>query len=426
MSKAAPYPELRKAWQALVAVHGPWAAGFLAFLMLSLPLAPDLVPLALVLFMAAALFQHRGHFQRPDRTVWTTPFTWLMAFFMLHVVGMVWTEDTAFGLFDLQVKAPLLALPLIALFVPLMSHEARNAVLFIATLANAIAVLVCLFSALVRLVIGSEFGAAQEFFSARFSYLIHPSYWAMYLCVALASWVLTPMHTWLPAVLSRVVLVLLCLGVVLSGSKLGWILLALLLPVVLVLRWRDHALRRTLLGLALGSAAGLALLVTVSPYARDRVQEAWRAAFTETVQDDARTSSAVRRLTWSAAQELIAADPMLGTGTGDIKNELLRIYDQRGQEWAKEHRLNAHSQFLQSAACLGVVALMLLVLSLVAPLFGKWNHDALAVIFLATCLLNWSVESVLEVQAGVVWTVVMAFLLFTSAKQNGPEVPQRS
>jgi O-antigen ligase len=199
---------------------------------------------------------------------------------------------------------------------------------------------------------------------------------------------------------------------------MGWILLALLLPVVLVLRWHDHALRRTLFGLAFISAAGLALLVTLSPYARDRVQEAWRAAFTETVQEDARTSSAVRRLTWSAAQELIANEPMLGTGTGDIKNELLRIYEERGQSWAKDHRLNAHSQFLQSAACLGVFALFMLLGSLVAPLFGTWKRDALALIFLATCLLNWSVESMLEVQAGVVWTVAMAFLFFTASKPD--------
>jgi hypothetical protein len=45
----------------------------------------------------------------------------------------------------------------------------------------------------------------------------------------------------------------------------------------------------------------------------------------------------------------------------------------------------------------------------------------LAVIFLGTCLLNWSVESMLEVQAGVVWTVVIAFVLFTTADGNSEE-----
>jgi O-antigen ligase len=421
MNKALPYDQFRTAWASLMVLHGPWASGFLAFLVTALPLAPNLVPIALVLFIVAALVQHRKQFQRPSHGVWSTPFPWLAGFFLLHVLGMIWTEDIAFGLFDLQIKAPLLALPLLAMTLPAMKRDARDAILFIATLANVLAVVICLISALVRLAIGSEFGAAQELFSARFSFLIHPSYWAMYLCLALASWVLTPMHTWLPSAPSRAVLVLLCLGVVLSGSKLGWILLMLLLPMMLVLRWRDLALRRTLLALGAVTAGGLSLLVVVSPYARDRVQEAWRVAFSETVEDNAQTSSAVRRLTWSAAQELIAQDPMLGTGTGDIKNELLRIYDDRGQSWAKEHRLNAHSQFLQSAACLGALGMLLLVLSLAAPLFGTWKRNALAVIFLGTCLLNWIVESMLEVQAGVVWTVVIAFVLFTTADGGNEE-----
>jgi len=299
--------------------------------------------------------------------------------------------------------------------VPAMTRNGRDAVLFIATLANGLAVLVCLVSALVRMALGSEFGVAQEFFSARFSYLIHPSYFAMYLCFSLAAWLLTPMHTWMPATANRTLLIMISLGVVLSGSKLGWILLALLLPAVLVLRWRDVQLRRTLVVLGTITGAGLALLVIASPYARDRVQEAWHAAFAGTVEDDAQTSSAVRRLTWSAAQELFAEAPLTGTGTGDIKNELLRIYGERGQTWAQEHRLNAHSQFLQSAACLGLLGILCLALALVMPLFGHWKRDALVWVFLVACALNWSVESMLEVQAGVVWTVVMAFLLFRTS-----------
>ena len=412
----------RTAWRVLLAGHGPWAAGFFAFLVAALPLAPNLVPLALVLFIVAMVVQHRGHFRRPTRVVWLTPFPWLMAFFLLHVLGMAWTDDTSFGLYDLQIKAPLLVVPLLAMVVPTMSRNARHAVLFIATLANVLAVVVCLVSALVRMALGSEFGVAQEFFSARFSYLIHPSYFAMYLCFSLAAWLLTPMHTWMPAAANHAVLIALSLGVVLSGSKMGWILLALLLPAVLVLRWRDVPLRRTLIALGTFTGVGLALLVLASPYARDRVQEAWRAAFAEVVEDDAQTSSAVRRLTWSAAQELFAEAPLTGTGTGDIKNELLRIYGERGQMWAQEHRLNAHSQFLQSAACLGVFGILLLMLSLLIPLFGQCKREALAWVFLVACALNWSVESMLEVQAGVVWTVVMAFVLFSTSSAKTSEL----
>lgn len=415
MSKFLPTEQFLTAWRSLRATHGPWAAGFLAFLVAVIPLAPNLVPLALVSFMVALVAQHHKQFMRPTRAVWSTPFPWFVGIFLLHVLGMAWTEDLDFGLFDLQIKAPLLVLPLLAMVVPAMSRVGRDAVLFMATMANALAVLVCLISAVVRSAIGPGFGAAQELFSARFSFLIHPSYFAMYLCFSLAAWVLTPLHTWLPKLANSAVLVLLCLGVVLSGSKLGWILLALLLPLALVIRWREVSLRRTLIALGAITGIGLALLVAASPYARDRVVETWRAAFSGTVEANAQTSSAVRKLTWSVAQELFAAQPLTGTGTGDIKNELLRIYGERGQNWAQEHRLNAHSQFLQSAACLGVFGILLLVSALIVPLFGHWKRDALAWVFLVTCALNWSVESMLEVQAGVVWTVVIAFVLFTTS-----------
>ena len=239
--------------------------------------------------------------------------------------------------------------------------------------------------------------------------------------MGLAAWVLTPIFDRLPRWMSILVLGVLVFGIILSGSKMGWIVMIVILVVAIVLRWRDTELRNTLLGLGTASVIGLVLFVVVSPYARDRVQEAWKAAFTEHVDDNAETSSAVRRITWSAAEALILEHPVRGTGTGDIKNELLRVYGERGQFWAQEHRLNAHSQFLQSAACLGVGCGLLLVLMLLVPLCTPWRRDPIVLLFLLVCALNWSVESMLEVQAGVVWTAVMAFVLFRSSK-GSPDV----
>lgn len=407
-----PYHHVRSAWMTLVQAMGPWAAGFLVFLLAALSMAANLVPVGVVGLMIALLVHHWRSIRRPDASVWTAPLPWLALYFLLHVLAMAWTEDIDFGLFDLQIKAPLLAVPLVAMLIPVLSCPTRNAALFIGFMVNALAVIICMLAVVVRIAVGSEFEVTQEVFSARFSFLVHPSYFAMYLCLSLAAWVLTPMHTWLPTWYGRFVLLILCIGIVLSGSKLGWIMLALVLPFALVLRWHDRDLRATLLGMGAISAFGLGLLIAMSPYARDRVQEAWRTAFAETVVEDAGTSSAVRVITWSAAKELIMADPWTGTGTGDIKNELLRIYAERGQSYALEHRLNAHSQFLQSAACLGILGGMLLVILLFAPLFGTWRRDPLVLVFLVICALNWSVESMLEVQAGVVWTATMVLLLF--------------
>lgn len=412
MSTQGAYSEFRAAWSAIVATHGAWVAGALCALMAGLSLLPALVPPLLVVMLVASVIAHRKLLPGRPVITWRSPFPWSVAYYLLHVIGMLWTEDLAFGAFDLQIKAPLLALPLLTLLIPAFTKQGRDLLLFTGTMGSGLAVIICIVAALIRIAVGSEFEVTQEVFSARFSFLVHPSYFAMYLCFFVAAWTLTPIHRWVPQQLSFAVLLLLCIGVVLCGSKLGWITFALLFPMVLIARWRDVALRRTLLGMGALSGIALILLLVGSPYALDRVREALSAARPDTEVGDAETSSAVRRITWSAAIELFDDAPMIGTGTGDVKNELLRVYASHGREWAVEHRLNAHNQFLQSAACLGVLGAGFLALFLLAPLAGFGRKELLTVVFIGLCALNWSVESMLEVQAGVVWTALLTVVLF--------------
>lgn len=399
-------------WRSLVEEEGAWSAALFMALMAALPLAPDLVPALLISFIVATVLHHRGNFRWPAAQRWDTPLPWAVLFYLLHVLGMVWSSDMAFGWFDLQIKLPLLLLPLLANVLPSLSVSSRSAVLFVHVLINAVAVMICSIAALVRIALGSELEPAQEIFSSAFSLFLHPSYFALYLSLALASWVLTPLHRWLPLWISRALLLVLCLGVVLCGSKMGWLVLVLLLPSALLVQWSDRGWRMTLLGSAGLSLVGLGVLVAASPYARERVEEALHVALHGNNDANAETSSAVRTITWSAAITLFKEAPLLGTGTGDIKNELILLYAQRGQHWAQERRLNAHGQFLQSAACLGIGGVGCLAFMVLAPFFGRFRKDALAVAFVVICALNWSVESMLEVQAGVVWTAMMVLLLF--------------
>jgi O-antigen ligase len=137
-------------------------------------------------------------------------------------------------------------------------------------------------------------------------------------------------------------------------------------------------------------------------------------AISATRAEDAATdqSSALRVLVWDVATDLIAAHPIAGTGTGDIKDELVEAYTRRGFVHAAEERLNAHSQFLQTAATLGLPGLMLLVLLLGIPLIHTIRmRDHVATVLLLSSTLNWAVESMLEVQAGVVFFSFFALLL---------------
>ncbi|MEO8068480.1 MAG: O-antigen ligase family protein [Flavobacteriales bacterium] len=395
----------------LIAVHGRvagWALLASAFaLSVWSPIALPMMAFAAV----ALLLQHRTalRFRRPAPTSFAF---WAMVFYALHLVGMAWTADTAFGLFDLEIKAPLLVFPLLLCFLPVEVRVGRKGVLFAMAIGGAASVLLKVLLAVVRIASGTGLSPQQEVFSSAFSTPAHPSYLALYLCVAIAAWVLTDAHKALSRAVGLSVFALLCLGVVLCASKAGWLVLLFLLPTLLALRWKDTAVRNALGLLLVASLGAGGMLVAFSSFARERVVEVWQAVTESEHATTADTSSKVRWVTWAAAWELFKEQPLLGTGTGDIKDELLHYYDVHGATHALELKLNAHQQFLQSAACLGLLGLAAVVCMFVLPIaIAVQRRDALGWIVPVILVGNFMVESMLEVQAGVLFTVFIGTLL---------------
>lgn len=382
------------------------AGALLLVMAFALPIWPALAwILAILLLLVAgvnAVRASRG-FARPSVG---SPVFWAILFYALHVIGMGWTTNIGFGLFDLESKAPLLVFALLACLLR-FDRAVAGVLLFVFAAGSAVAVFWHLIAAISRIAMGTG-SASVEFYSSAFTVPVHPSYLALYLCVAIAAWCLTEHHGRLPRALDVAVFLLLCTGVVLCGSKAGWLVLAVLLPIVLWIRWQDRWTRVLIMG-AIAPTIGLgAGLVAFSPNVRDRVVEAWNAGQERRVDVDATTSSAVRWVTWNAAITVFKQAPALGTGTGDVKDELLKRYAEAGQVHAWEKRLNAHNQFLQSAACLGLPGLLSLLAWMLLPVVRWHLAGALAVILSVITIANLLVESMLEVQAG---TVFIGFIL---------------
>ncbi|MEO8587914.1 MAG: O-antigen ligase family protein [Flavobacteriales bacterium] len=412
-------------WRDLVRIHGGFASTTLIALAGLLPLFHAALPPLVLLLVVALVLRHRGGSFQWDRSAWTTPLPWAIAFYLLHVLGMLWSDDQAFGWSDLGIKAALLVLPVLFLWLPREVRVGRDMVFLAFCVGCALAVVICVIAMIGRLVAGTELSPEQEVFSSRFALFMHPSYFAWYLSVALGAWCLLPIQRWVPVAVDRAMLAVMCVGVVLCGSKMGWALQVPLLITLLLLRWRDTRVRASLLGLFGIFIVGVAVLLGGSSFARDRIHGVWHA-ITETEHDpQAHSSSEVRWLTWGTAIELFKADPIKGTGTGDIKDELVRLYNEKGYTGAAELRLNAHQQFLQSAACLGVFGLLFLCAMLVASFFGSGRRDALTVLFLVLAIFNWMVESMLEVQAGVIFFAFMVGIIGWSGASTTNERSSR-
>lgn len=385
----------------------------------SLPFALRIMPLFIlgiaVAVIALRVLHGRGGWRRLSPT---SAMPWMALFYLLHVLGMAWTTNTAFGLFDLEVKASFLLFPVLFMVLPDQVQVDRTRILQAFAVVNAIAVLICLVAAIARFV--PEWSLRQQdmlpagapwtnhFFESRFALFLHPSYMAMYLCFALAA-----LHLGVAGAKQRfngVLSAVLIVGVILCNSKMGWLTLTVVIVLALADAWRERAVRRRL---ALLSGIGLVLftgLFRAFPTVSGKITQAFNA--TGAIDPGSDQSSALRRMAWDAATDLFAAQPATGVGTGDIKDDLIAVYHAKGYVHAEAKRMNAHSQFLQSAAALGIGGLLVLVAMIVLPLARiVRRRDLLACSFWIVLLLNWTVESMAEVQAGVMFTVLMAWML---------------
>lgn len=384
----------------------------------ALPLAPHVLPLLLAVVIATFVIDSGPWSHRPLIHVdWRAPSTWLLLYFALHVLGMCWTTNTGFGWFDIGIKLPLLVIPLLALL-PGVRPVGRDAVLLSFCFGSAMAVLLFLVVAVIRF-FGPGSTGMEEFLSSRFSPGIHPSYFAWYLSTALVVLLIGGAGMRLPRSWRLMLLLVLCLGTVLTQSRMGWFSLPVVLVWALAHGWADRWLRRVLLALLVATVAAGSLLTLLSPGVRARMVDLVDAVSGS--REDASQSAAIRTVVWRSAVEVAKANLPWGTGTGDVKDELVKRYDADGAHKASEQRLNAHSQFLQSLVALGLPGLLALLMALVLPFAspGTGHAGALRRAALLIMTMNLAVESMLEVQAGVLFGAFMAWVLWWPA----PSVP---
>lgn len=380
----------------------------------ALPLAPTVLPLFLVVLLATQLVDRAPWMHRPLlRPDWRSPAPWLLLYFLWHLAGMLWTSNQGFGWFDIGIKLGMGALALLACL-PGARVVGRDAVLISLAVGGALSVLLCLAIALVRFR-GPDGAGLEEFLSSRFSIFLHPSYLALYLCVMLATLLVGGTGDRLPRAWRIGLLLLLALGILLSQSRMGWIAMPVVLAWALVSGWRDAWLRRVLLVTFTIGVLGAVALTAMSPGVRARMTDLVNAFSAEGAA--AEQSAAIRTVVWRAAWELGMHEAPMGTGTGDVKDELVRSYDAMGADHARDARLNAHNQFLQAFAALGIPGAIALLLAFILPWAAGRTTNVQRLVLLVVAL-NLAVESMLEVQAGVLFVAFTAWVLWWPAPSS--------
>ncbi len=351
--------------------------------------------LFLVLALSGELFSCKYKLKSILR--FDNPLLWLVGLYLLYCVGMLWTKDLKLGFDDLVIKLPMLVVPVLFLFVPKRMLVRRR--LWLYAFAFVCGLVIFELFLFAKAVIAGG-GISKTLYNSDYINFYHYTYRTLACNMALVilyKMPLTRLFAWSAkrsAIVRFVLMALLNFFVATMYSRMGFFLLLVADALIVI----DTLFVRKVYGETVAMLAIILLTIGLT-FSNERFGKRYKTIHELENQKKDTKPKADRPLIYSNALNLIGQNPILGAGTGDVKQVMNDLYKRYGAPYSQ---CNAHNQFLQTAIALGCVGLLLLLMiyfCFALRLFdrGAWLLVS-AVLLSAVCMLT---ESVLERQMGV-------------------------
>lgn len=347
----------------------------------------------------------------------------MLSLYALHLVGLLYTSNMERGLFDIEVKLSLMIFPIAFLGYSGTTQENYRATLRMFLLGTLTAAAFCLIQSAYKVLI-LDYGY-WHFLTSRFSVIVHQSYFAMYLIFALLihaylEWPLMRKNQRLRTFGNISIFLFLSIAVVLTGSKIGfimWFFIMLGLMIALVkslqLKWLP-----VIMMVIISSIIGV--IFQNAPMLQERVVNMVKVAKSDEVDRESKESTAVRSLVYSSALEIVSTQDWFGQGTGDFQDRLDEVYNKRQYTMAAEQHLNAHNTFFQTWIALGIPGLTMVIGLFSIMFYQSIKHrEYIYLGFTLLFLLISLTESALNMRAGVIFFAFFT-TLFAKKTSNAP------
>lgn len=334
-----------------------------------------------------------------------SPMVWIWVIFgVLYVTGYFWSANPTEALNSILVKLGVFIFPVV--FAGMRFDELKTKRILQSFLSGLLLVGVfMLCRALYYSLVQDEERWSYQLFA---EHIMHPSYLSLYYVVGIMicfhGILLRDVAREKKALAAGFVL-LFSILIFMLASKTG--IISLVIVFVFYIGYAIVRFRRYAVGAAALVALVLAFFVAMKafPDMRGRLERMAEAITSnQPVDPKDAESNRVRLLIWQADMELIAEHPLTGVGTGDVQDELMNKYAERGMTGAHDKKLNAHNQFFQTGIALGLPGLILLTGIFLAgftwSIRKRFGFGALLTILL---LFNFIPESMLQVQAGTLF-----------------------
>lgn len=345
------------------------------------------------------------------------PFAFFSAFLVL---GWFQQPHHLEVLKEIETKAPFFFLPIIFILLPKLTFQSRSQIFRAFTAGTVVFVIVSIGHSIARWFSGDGVGV---FFYQKLSWTFHPSYLAVYCCLAIGA-----IYYELSTSNRRCFYnnFLLCIVFLMAGyiaflsSKSGFLSLFLTVFILLYYTWRRQLRMKNFWFITLLIGLGFGIPFFTIGQINGRVAAAVTDVNTQQASDK-KASTAMRFVTWQASINIVKQNP-LGVGTGNWKMALRKEYNAMHELEAAQKPLPSHNAFLQIAVEWGYIGVFLLVGLVALNLFYAFKSKGLFFwVFSVLMPFNFLFESMLELQQGIVlFTFITLLLGFRKYSQGFP------
>jgi O-antigen ligase len=330
-------------------------------------------------------------------------------FLLLHLLGILYSENVSRAWTDVQIKLTLFIFPVVMLGLNSYYRKYPHAMLVAFFIGNVVASVFALAFGYINNP-GDVSVGLQRLGS------IHHTYYSMYLnfSIVFGLYALENNLYHIRKIYWGGAIMFLSIMVWLADSRSGILILSCIL-----LGWGGYKISlnkkfvKWLVGFAGGGVILLFILVFKSGH-YDSLLHSFQHFSYYKEQNFTADKVPVRVKIWNSSFDVIEQNWIIGTGTGDVRDDLSNSYKKYGYTNCYESNFNAHNQYIEIFMKLGIFGFIILLLLIFVPLYyAIKNKLYLLIFFIIMVAIYWTIESMLCRLIGVAfYAMFYNYLIF--------------
>ncbi len=349
-------------------------------------------------------------------------------FYSAYAIGIIWTENMDQASKYLEYKAVFILFPFLFSF--------RKPTGFTMKPIYWGLILATLLSFAYGIYIGipcyiQHFSFPYCFLKSHLSPHMHPTYMSVFALLSMVSAYFLHKEGSFKRATLFVLIGVLVLYTLLLMSLAGLLSIMLLGTILFLVYLKNRFSLKVMICFTLVGICLLVVLIFKTPFIRDDINETARTTeryfksegkFIQQLSESP-SSTETRLVMWSITCEEIAKHP-LGVGTGNVDIYLGNNIRAKGNPTFADQEYNPHNQFLQTQLEIGVFGLIILLLiTFGGVIYSIKKRSLLLIVLFLSLLLNSLFESMLQLQAGIIFYLFFFMIQSIADKSNSYKLP---